>query len=334
MTFTALRVHRADTGVDARFDTLELGDLSDGDVVIRALWSGVNYKDALAVTGAGRIMRHLPMVAGIDVAGVVTSSSDPRYAPGDPVLVVGCGLSETHDGGFSEVVRVPGEWVVPLPDGLSLRDTMIIGTAGFTAALAVDLMLRNLQSPAAGPVAVTGATGGVGSFAIDLLAGLGFEVHAITGKPGASTYLRELGAAEIVSRHDLDLGTRPLERGRWGGAVDNLGGDLLAWLTRTTRPFGNIASIGLAANPELHTTVMPFILRGVNLLGVNSVLIDRERRLAVWRRLGSDLRPRHLDAVVSQTVDLADLMRVFPPMIEGSVRGRTLVRIGEPPASR
>lgn len=327
MSFTALRVHRTDAGIESRFDTVEIDDLADGDVVIRASWSDVNYKDALAVTGAGRIMRSFPMVAGIDVSGVVESSSDARFSPGDRVLVTGCGLGENHDGGYAERVRVPGDWVVPVPDGLDLRQVMAIGTAGFTAALAVELMQRNRQVPEGGPIAVTGATGGVGSLAVDLLAGQGFEVHAITGKPEAAAYLRSLGAAEIVDRTQLELGSRPLEKARWGGAVDNLGGDVLGWLTRTTRPFGNVASIGLAASHALSATVMPFILRGVNLLGVNSVLTPHDLRLRVWERLATDLRPRRLDEIASREVALADLMPVFPPMIEGAITGRTLVRI-------
>lgn len=326
-TFPALRVHKDADGLHARLDTLTLDDLPPGEVLIRAAWSDANYKDALAVTGTGRIMRSFPMTAGIDVSGVVEASEHADFAVGDRVLVVGAGLSETHDGGYAGYVRVPADWVVRVPDSLGLREAMAIGTAGFTAALAVERMEANGQTPEAGPIAVTGATGGVGSLAIDLLAGAGYEVHAITGKHSQEAYLRALGAVEVALRQDLDLGTRPLEKGRWGGAVDNLGGDVLAWLTRTTRPFGNIASIGLAASHELNTTVMPFILRGVSLLGINSVLVAPDLRRRVWARLGDDLRPRHLDRIVTDEVPLEDARAVFPAMIAGEVTGRRLIRI-------
>ena len=327
-TFKAFRVHNEDNRISGRLEEVSLEDLSQGDVVIRAAWSDVNYKDALAVTGAGKIMRRFPLVAGIDVAGTVAQTTDPRFREGDAVLVTGCGLGETHDGGYSEYVRVPADWVVPLPDGLSLEQAMALGTAGFTAALAVERMEHNGQSPEQGPVVVTGATGGVGSLAIDMLAGRGYEVHAITGKAAAGDYLKRLGVHTIVDRHSLEFGTRPLERGVWGGAVDTLGGEVLGWLTRPVKPWGNIASIGLAGGAELETTVMPFILRGVSLLGIYSVEVPMPLRRKVWQRLASDLRPRHLDEVVTQTVALADIAGVFTPYVEGKVTGRTLVRIG------
>lgn len=330
--FQALRVHPGTPSPTARFEALTQDNLPHGEVLIRSAWSDANYKDALAVTATGRIMRRLPMTAGIDVSGIVEASSHPDFAVGDQVLVVGAGLSETHDGGYAEYVRVPADWVVPLPDSLSLREAMAIGTAGFTAALAIEGMQRNQQMPDQGPIAVTGATGGVGSLCIDLLAQAGFEVHAITGKSDAEDYLRSLGAAEVLLRADLVRGGRPLERGVWGGAIDNLGGDWLAWLTRTTRPFGNIASIGLAASPELHTTVMPFILRGVNLLGINSVLVSPQVRRRVWQRLGSDLRPRHLDRIVTREVAFEDSLDLFPAMIAGSITGRSLIRFGADPS--
>ena len=235
-------------------------------------------------------MRRFPMVGGIDVAGAVHASNDPRYAEGDPVVITGFGLSEDFDGGYSEYVRAPGDWLIRLPDGMSLRDSMAIGTAGFTAALAVDRMELNGQRPDRGPVLVNGATGGVGSFAIDMLAGLGYEVAAFTGKRDRDDYLRALGASRILYRDEAEMGTRPLEKTRWAGAVDNVGGGELAWLTRTMQPEGNIASIGLAGGFKLETTVMPFILRGVNLLGINSVHVARDRRERVWQRLASDSR--------------------------------------------
>lgn len=325
--FRALRVHAADKGVDPRLDTLGIDDLSPGDVVIRAAWSCVNYKDALAVTGAGKIMRSFPLVAGIDVAGTVVESASPEVQAGDEVVVTSAGLGETRDGGYAEYVRVPTEAVIPLPSGFSMRDAMALGTAGFTAALAVHRMEQNGQAPGNGPVAVSGATGGVGSVAIDLLAGRGYEVHAISSKTEAGAYLRSLGAAQVLAPADLDMGTRPLERALWAGAVDNLGGDMLSWFTRTTHYAGNVASIGLAASHKLETTVMPFILRGVNLLGINAVETPRALRLEVWQRLATDLRPRHLDTIVNGEVGLDELTGCMQDWIDGKVTGRRLVRL-------
>jgi len=326
--FNAYRIHDVDGRIEARFETVGLDDLSPGDVVIRSAYSDVNYKDALAATGKGRILRKFPLVGGIDVSGTVAQSSNDEFNVGDPVVVCGCELSETRDGGYAEYVRVPAECVVPLPAGLSLFDAMAIGTAGFTAALAVDRMERNGQTPAHGPIVVTGATGGVGSVAIDILAGAGYEVVALTGKSESSDYLKALGATRILLRNELDYGKRPMEKAEWGGAVDALGGDTLTWLTRTVRPFGNIASIGLAQGHELHTTVMPFILRGVSLLGINSVNCPADWRRAAWSRLGGDLRPRHLDRIVTRTVKFVELPDVFGDYIDGKVTGRTVVEIG------
>jgi NADPH2:quinone reductase len=325
--FRAFRVHEIDRRIVARFDDLTLDDLGAGDVVIRVEYSGINYKDALAATGAGRILRRYPLVGGIDLAGVVAGSSDPRYTAGQPVLVTGCGLSETHDGGYAEYARVSGDWVIPLPSGMSTLDAMKIGTAGFTAALAIHQMEHNGQAPRNGPVVVTGATGGVGSIAINMLAGRGYEVVAVSGKSGADDYLRELGAARILRRQDIDLGSRPMEKAQWAGAVDNVGGDLLTWLTRTVDQWGNIASIGLAGGADLKTTVMPFILRGVNLLGINSVLTPRATRLAVWGRIAGDLRPAGLDRICTNTVPFADLPAQFDDYLQGRVTGRTVVKI-------
>ena len=237
-TFRAYRIHESEGAVEARLDEIGLGDLSEGDVTIRAAWSGINYKDALAVTGKGRIMRHFPMVAGVDVSGTVESSSDDRFVPGDRVLVAGANMGEAYDGGFAERVRVPADAVVPVPEGLSLREAMALGTAGFTAALAIERMELNGQRPGNGPVLVNGATGGVGSFAVDMLAGRGYDVVAFTGKAEATQWLTSLGASRVVLRDEVEMGTRPLERAEWAGAVDNLGGDHLAWLTRTVMPGG------------------------------------------------------------------------------------------------
>lgn len=328
-SFRAYRIYEEGGKVQGRLETTDLDSLSPGDVVIRALWSDVNYKDALAGSGKGKILKRFPLIGGIDVAGLVHSSDDARFKQGDAVLVAGCGLSENHDGGYAEYVRVPGDWVVALPEGLSLRDSMAIGTAGFTAGIAVDRMEHNGQRPDGGPILVNGATGGVGSFAIDMYAGLGYQVTAFTGKHDADAYLKTLGASDIIYRGEVEMGTRPMEKALWGGAVDSVGGDQLGWLTRTIMPGGNIAAIGLAGGVNLSTTVLPFILRGVNLLGINSVYISTEIRDRIWRRLGSDLRPRHFDEIVTRTVDLDDLPGVFDDYVAGTNTGRTLVKISE-----
>jgi NADPH2:quinone reductase len=325
--FKAFRIHSEGGRIVARFEQLTLDDLAAGEVVIRVTHSGINYKDALAATGAGKILRRYPLVGGIDLAGVVESSTDPRYAPGSQVLVTGCGLSETHDGGYAQFARVPGDWVIPMPQGLDPESAMAVGTAGFTAALAIHRMEQNGQMPSGGPIAVTGATGGVGSIAIDMLSARGYRVVAVSGKASALAYLKELGATEVLNRAGLDLGSRPLENARFGGAIDNLGGEVLTWLTRTVDFWGNIASIGLAASPELKTTVMPFILRGVALLGINSSATRREWRLAVWKRIATDLKPRHLGRIVTRTIGFDELPQAFPTYLEGGMTGRTVVRI-------
>lgn len=327
-TFRGFRVHYVDKRIEARFEDLTLDDLTPGEVVIRVQWSDINYKDALAATGAGRILRKYPLVAGIDLAGVVVSSTDARYHAGDAVLVTGCDLSETLDGGYAQYARVPAEAVVALPPGLTLRETMQIGTAGFTAALAIHRMEQNGQTPAGGPIAVNGATGGVGSLAINLLAGRGYEVWAISGKPEADDYLLGLGATKVLRRQDMDTGGGPLLKAVLGGGIDNLGGPQLSWMTRATGYGGNVASIGLAASPDLQTSVMPFILRGVNLLGINSVLTPRALRLKVWERLATDLRPRHLEAICPRQVAFADLPAAFQPYVDGQVMGRAVVKVG------
>jgi NADPH2:quinone reductase len=327
-SFKAYRIHLEDGRIVARFEQIGLDDLSPGEVVIRVGHSGINYKDALAATGAGKILRRYPLVGGIDLAGVVESSSDPRYRPGDAVLVTGSALSETHDGGYAQFARVRGDWVIPLPAGLSAFEAMALGTAGFTAALAIHRMEHNGQSPQGGPIVVTGASGGVGSIAVDMLATRGYRVIAVSGKSTAVSYLKELGAQEVLARQALELGSRPLETARFGGAIDNLGGEVLTWLTRSVDFWGNIASIGLAAGPELNTTVMPFILRGVSLLGINSSATPREWRLAVWQRIGTDLKPRHLARIVTRTIAFEELPQAFPAYLDGAVTGRTVVRIG------
>lgn len=327
--FTAYRIHRTDGRIVARFEQITLDDLTPGDVVVRVEHSTINYKDALAATGTSPILRKYPLVGGIDLAGVVVSSADPRYQPGQEVLVNGCGLSETQDGGYAEYARVQGDWLVPLPTGLTTLDAMKIGTAGFTAALAIHRMEQNAQTPSKGPIVVTGATGGVGSIAIDMLAGRGYEVVAVSGKSDADDYLRALGAARILPRQEIDLGKRPMETVLWAGAIDNVGGELLTWLTRTVDFFGNIASIGLAGSHELDTTVLPFILRGVSLLGINSVATPRDLRLAVWQRIATDLRPTRLDRIADRLVSFEDLPAQFDDYMKGRVRGRTVVKISK-----
>jgi NADPH2:quinone reductase len=327
--FIAFRIHRVDGRIEARFDTVTLDDLTPGDVVVRVNYSDINYKDALAATGTSPILRKYPLAGGIDLAGEVVTSSDARYAPGQKVLVTGCGLSETQDGGYAEYSRLHGDWVIPLPAGMSEHDAMKLGTAGFTAALAIHRMEQNGQAPTKGPVVVTGATGGVGSIAINMLAGRGYEVVAVTGKPGADDYLRELGAARVLRRQDIELGARPLEAAQWSGAVDNVGGELLTWLTRTVDFWGNIASIGLAGSYELKTTVMPFILRGVNLLGINSSATPRDVRVAVWNRIATDLRPTKIDRIADRLVRFDELPAQFADFMEGTVTGRTVVKISK-----
>ncbi|MBL8200997.1 MAG: acryloyl-CoA reductase [Chromatiales bacterium] len=326
-SFRALRVHQEDGKIVPRLEQLTLDDLAPGNVVIRGEYSSINYKDALATTGKGRILRRFPLVAGVDIAGTVVSSEDPRLKPGDLVAAHGCGMSETHDGGFAEYARVPADWVNKLPPGIDARTAMGLGTAGFTAALAIHRMEQMGQEPGMGPVAVTGATGGVGSVAIALLAGLGFKVTAVTSKTTADDYLKGLGASEIFHLKGRELGTKPLEKVLWGGAVDNLGGATLAWLTRTVAPYGSIASIGLAQGPELNTTVMPFILRGVSLLGINSVEVPLGLRAEIWRHLAGDLKPTNLGLIATREVTLDQVLEVVDGWVDGSITGRCLVRL-------
>ena len=326
-SFTALRVHQVDGRIVPRLEQLTLDDLSPGNVVIRGEYSSINYKDALATTGKGRILRRFPLVAGVDIAGTVVTSADARFKPGDVVAVHGCGQSETHDGGFAQYARVPADWVNKLPAGIDARTAMGLGTAGFTAALAIIRLEQMGQAPELGPIAVTGATGGVGSVAIALLSGLGFKVTAVTSKTTADDYLRGLGASEIFHLKGQELGAKPLEKILWGGAVDNLGGATLAWLTRTVAPYGSSASVGLAQGPELNTTVMPFILRGVSLLGINSVEVPGALRAEVWRRLAGDLKPASLDRIATREVTLDQVLGVVDGWVDGSIVGRCLVRL-------
>ncbi|TXK59651.1 oxidoreductase [Alkalisalibacterium limincola] len=325
-SFSAFRIHNDGQGYRAGIEEISLDDLNAGEVVIEAAYSSINYKDALAGTGKGKILRQFPLVGGIDVAGTVVRSEDPRFREGDPVLCTGSGLSETRDGGYSKYVRLEAQWTVPLPAGLDLREAMILGTAGFTAALGLLRMEENRQKPAMGPLAVTGATGGVGMLAVDIYSAAGYEVHAFSGKSERASFLRDVGASEVLPR-DAALCDKPMGSARFGGALDNVGGDTLAGLLAQTVPYGNVASCGLAGSHSLPTTVMPFIIRGVSLLGVASAGTARDVREEVWQRLSSDWKPRHLDAVCTREVGLEELHDVFPRMLAGDSFGRTLVRL-------
>jgi NADPH2:quinone reductase len=327
MTFRAFRIFEENGSTAARFVDLALDDLDPGEVVIRTQYSSVNYKDALAATGAGKVIRRFPCVGGVDAAGVVESSSDARFVAGDEVLVTGYDMGVAHDGGFSGYVRVPADWVVKLPRGLSLFEAMALGTAGFTAALAIHRLEQNELTPESGRVIVTGATGGVASLAIQMLAQSGYHVVALTGKDSEHDYLKQLGAREILSRSSIGLnGTSPLERAQWAGALDAVGGATLAWLTRTMQQNGAIASFGNAGGTELHTTVFPFILRGVKLLGVDSAATAMPLRRMIWQRLANDLHPLHL-AAIARRIPFGELPQTFPVMLQGKSHGRTVVEI-------
>lgn len=326
-SFKALLIEEQAGKVGHSFVDLSLDELDAGDVVIKVAYSSVNYKDALAATGAGKIIRRFPCVGGIDLSGTVVSSSDARFKVGDPVIATSFDIGVAHHGGYAEYARVPADWVVPLPAGLSLFDAMALGTAGFTAALGIVRMEENGLCPEKGSVIVTGATGGVGSLAVDMLANLGYRVVALTGKESEADYLRQLGAAEVMLRQELDLSRiRPLDRARWAGAVDNLGGDVLAWIASTMEQGGTIASIGLAASMSLNTTVAPFILRGVSLLGIDSGYIREPYRSGVWQRLAGDLRPPHL-ASMARSIPFAELPSIFDEYIGGRAKGRVVVDI-------
>ncbi|NDK37254.1 oxidoreductase [Pseudoxanthomonas gei] len=325
--FPAFRIHDDANGYRAGIESISLDDLNPGEVVVKTAYSSVNFKDALAGTGQGKILRRFPLVGGIDVAGHVVASTDPTFKEGDAVLVTGSGLSETRDGGYAQYARLDSKWVIALPAGLTLRESMILGTAGFTAALALYRMLDNRQTPELGPLAVTGATGGVGSLAVDIFTSAGFQVHAVSGKADRADYLRSLGAVEVLGREALDS-KRPMESVRFGGGLDNVGGSMLTSLLAQTAPYGNVASAGLVASHELPTTVMPFIIRGVSLLGVASAGTARGIRDDIWRHLADDWKPRHLEAICTRETTLDGLPEVFNGMLAGQSFGRTLVKTG------
>jgi acrylyl-CoA reductase (NADPH) len=328
--FRAYRLTEVDKRVRAEFVDCTLQDLDPGNVVVRVAYSDVNYKDALAATGKGRILRRASCIGGIDFSGTVVSSGDPRFAKGDAVLAVGFDLGVAHHGGYSQYARVPGDWLTRLPQGMSLWDAMAFGTAGFTAGIGVVRMEQNGLKPANGPVLVNGATGGVGSIAISALAKLGYRVVALTGKESEAEWLKKLGAAEILLRKDLNLEKiKPLDKATWAGAVDNLGGEVLAWMASTMQVNGVIASIGLAASPSLNATVLPFILRGVSLLGINSTdSPDAAMREEVWRRLAADMRPPLLKEMC-RTVPFAELPAVFDDFVNSKVNRRVVVDLSE-----
>lgn len=326
-SFRAFRIHDDPEDYRSGIENVALEDLAEGDVTIRVGWSGINYKDALAATGKGKILRRSPLVGGIDVAGTVVASASDDFEPGDQVLANGSGLSETRDGGFSEYLRLPAEILVRLPDGLTQREAMGLGTAGFTAALCLHRMEANGQRPERGPIVVTGASGGVGTVAIDLLTAAGYEVHAITGKVEEFDWLEQLGARQCISRHDLHWGQKPLERAIWAGCIDNVGGDMLAGISRVVDLWGNIACCGMAGGHGLHTTVFPMILRGVSLLGISSTNCPIDLRRKLWARLGSEWKPPHLGEIIRKEVSLEDMPEVFEQMLEGRSLGRTVVKI-------
>ncbi|HKV86891.1 MAG TPA: oxidoreductase [Candidatus Dormibacteraeota bacterium] len=323
--FKAYRIREVEKKAVGGFEEIALDELDRGELVVRVAYSSVNYKDALAATGAGKIIRRFPCVGGIDLSGTVTESSDPRFKRGDAVICTSYDLGVSHDGGYAEYARVPADWAVPVPKGMTLFEAMALGTAGYTAALAVVRMEANGLAPVNGPVVVSGATGGVGSIAIDVLSRLGYGVTALTGKEGESGYLKTLGAREVMPRKSLDLSRiKPLDKATWAGAVDNLGGEVLAWMASTMMTGGTIAAIGLAASMSLNTTVAPFILRGVSLLGIDSGTTPMPLRREVWRRLATDMRPAHLEEM-TRTIAFDDLPTVFEGFLKGAARGRVVV---------
>jgi acrylyl-CoA reductase (NADPH) len=327
--FRVLRIRDKAGTSSAAIEMSRLEELDPGELVLRVAYSCVNYKDALAATGAGKVVRRFPCIGGIDLAGTVLESADPRFRRGDAVIATSFDLGVSHDGGYTEVARVPAAWAVPMPKGMTLFESMALGTAGYTAGLAVERMEHNGLSPERGPVVVTGATGGVGSIAIDILAGLGYEVVALTGKQAEEDYLKDLGAARVMFRQELDLANiRPLGKATWAGAVDNLGGDVLAWVASTMQQGGTIACIGLAASPALTTTVAPFIFRGASLLGIDSGYTVNPVRTRVWERLAGEFKPRHL-AGMTRTIGLSELPGVFQDFLDARVRGRIVVDMSE-----
>ena len=326
--FDALVVNKQDDQFTVNIQKLSLDDLPQGEVLIRVHYSGVNYKDSLAATPNGNIVSSYPIVPGIDMAGVVVSSEDSRFKEGDEVIATSYGIGVSQSGGYSQFARVPADWIVPLPDGLTMKEAMIIGTAGFTAALSVLRLEENNLTPGQGSVLVTGATGGVGSFAVSILSKLGYSVEASTGKESEHGYLKAIGAATIVSREDVyDGKLRALGKQKWSGAVDPVGGEPLASVLSQIKYGGAVAVSGLTAGTSLPATVFPFILRGVNLLGIDSVNCPMDTRLKVWHRLATDFKLEHLEQLVQQEITLEELPDVLPTLLKGEARGRTIVKL-------
>ncbi len=325
--FLALRIHQEDENIQAKLEQISLENLTEGEVILKNRYSGINYKDALAVTGTGKILRSFPLVGGVDVAGTVVSSSDPRFKEGDAVIAACSGLSETHDGGYAEYSRLTKEAAISLPENMDQRTAMAIGTAGFAAGLAIYKMMLNNQSPSLGPIAVTGASGGVGSIAINMLSSMNYDVVAITSKKQSADYLKELGASSVVVTSENEMGARPLEKAVFGGAIDNLGGETLSWLLRTTQPEGNVASIGLAADFKLSTNVMPFILRGVNLLGVNSTTLPNSFKQMIWEQIAEKMLPTNIEKIITKEVSLESSIPEFQNLLDATITGRTIIKI-------
>jgi acrylyl-CoA reductase (NADPH) len=325
-TFKAIVIDKADSGQTVRLTDFDEKDLMDGDVTVRVEYSTVNYKDGLAMTGKAPVVRRFPMIAGVDFAGTVESSSHPQWKPGDQVILNGWGLGETHLGAYAEKARVKGDWLIRRPPGISAREAMAIGTAGYTAMLAVMALERAGIDPSRGPVIVTGAAGGVGSVAVALLAKLGYAVAASTGRPQEADYLKGLGAGEIVNRNELTGPARPLAKERWAGGIDAVGSTTLANVLSMTRYGGAVAACGLAGGMDLPTTVAPFILRGVSLIGIDSVMCPPAQREAAWRRLEADL-DRNKIAGIANEIGLDEVIAAGRRIVDGQVRGRIVVKI-------
>ena len=325
--FECFRINQVNEKIVSGLESVSIEDINPGEVTLKTEYSSINYKDALAATGKGKILRTFPLIGGVDVAGEVVESDDPRFSPGDKVIAPCSGLSETNDGGYSEYTRISSEAAIELPKEIDTRTAMAIGTAGFAAGLAIFKMKLNKQTPDMGPIVVTGATGGVGSIAIDMLSSSGFETTAITRKKTHDEYLRAIGTSNIICLEEMEIGERPLEKAQFGGGIDNVGGDLLSWVLRSTVPEGNVASIGLAADFKLPTNVMPFILRGVNLLGVNSTTLPNTIKQEVWDDIANNMSPQKIDQIVSKEVTLKELPDQFQAFLEGSVVGRVLVKV-------
>ncbi|WP_058306433.1 NADPH:quinone oxidoreductase family protein [Gracilibacillus massiliensis] len=327
-TFRALVVDKKDQEFSVKVNELSFGDLQEGEVLIRVHYSGINYKDSLAAHPDGKIIREYPAIPGIDLAGVVVSSDDPQFREGDEVIATSYEIGVSHFGGYSEYARIPGKWIVPLPEGLSLKEAMIIGTAGFTAALSVQRLEKNNLTPENGKVLVTGATGGVGSFAVSILASLGYEVEASTGKDAEHDYLKKLGADTVISREEVyDGELNPIRKQKWAAAVDPVGGEPLASLLTQIQYGGSVAVSGLTGGTELPTSVIPFILRNINLLGIDSVNCPMETRVKTWQRFANDIKPANLEEFVAEEVSLEQLPDVLPKLLKGQVSGRMIVKV-------